>query len=399
MYTRNEENIESGNTVEKIMTGNTEGVEISKPMKTEENSNDKVSTQIGKQKLIVNSYYGVYNILSREKGFTLTGLGNAVKEKWVSAKSKKEYKIGVLLPHFEDTYWITIGYGIANYAKELGIKIKLYAVGGYIEIGDQKEQLRTLGEDSDVDGIILGSLDYTKFDSDIEKIADNGKPVVEISNDINAPKISAKSIVSYYEMGYKAGESVIKDASGRDIKIAFFPGPEGSGWAPDTFYGFKDAVSKLKKEKQKIDISEPFYGDTRPNVQRLRVISVLKKNNNYDYLVGCAPAVIEAEKFIAADKEKFKNIKIVSTYITSEVYDLIEKGTVLASPSDQAIQQCRIALDMIVKILNGEKPGIDFPFQSGPEIPIISQNNISQFKYEDLFGSKDYIPLVNHINE
>ena len=115
-------------------------------------------------------------------------------------------------------------------------------------------------------------------------------------------------------------------------------------------------------------------------------------------MVGCAPAVIEAEKFIATDKEKFKNIKIVSTYITSEVYDLIQKGTVLASPSDQTIQQCRIALDMIVRILNGEKPGMDFPFQSGPEIPIISKNNISQFKYEDLFGPKDYVPVLNHMN-
>lgn len=117
------------------------------------------------------------------------------------------------------------------------------------------------------------------------------------------------------------------------------------------------------------------------------------------YLVGCAPAAIELEKFITKNKEKFPKTKIVSTYITSEVYSLIQKGTVLSAPSDQTIQQCRIALDMIVKILNGEKAGIDFPFQSGPEIPVISQNNISQFKYEDLFGSKDYIPVLNHMDE
>ena len=41
-------------------------------------------------------------------------------------------------------------------------------------------------------------------------------------------------------------------------KIAFFLDLEGSGWAPDTFNGFKDAISKLKNENQKININDPF---------------------------------------------------------------------------------------------------------------------------------------------
>lgn len=56
------------------------------------------------------------------------GLGNPVRENWVSAKLKKEYRIGVLLPGFEDKYWITANYGIINYAKELGVKVKLYTI-------------------------------------------------------------------------------------------------------------------------------------------------------------------------------------------------------------------------------------------------------------------------------
>lgn len=398
-YIKNEKNREINNVVEIMMPDNVTKEDTLENVKTVETSSNEISTKLCKQKLMVNSYYGVYDTTKKEYGYTLVGLGKPIKENWVSVKPKKEYQISVLLPHFEDKYWITANYGIINYAKELGVKVKLYTVGGYIEFGNQKEQLQALAKDNKVDGIIFAALDSTKFDLDIANIVNSKKPVVELVNDINAPKISAKAIVSYYEMGYKAGEFVASDAAGKNIKIAFLPGPEGSWWAPDTFNGFKDAISKLKKENQKIDISDPFYGDTRPNVQLLRVVSVLEKNNDYDYLVGCAPAVIEAEKFIATDKEKFKNIKLVSTYISSEVYDLIQKGTVLASPSDQTIEQCRIALDMMVRILNGEKPGIDFPFQSGPEIPIISQSNISQFKYEDLFGNKDYIPVLNHMNE
>lgn len=396
IYIRDEENSKLTNTVEKTMADNSVIIDGTKRVQTVEISDDEILTQIGKQKLITISYY---DPLNREKGFALNESENAVKENWISTKPKKEYQIGVLLPHFEDKYWVTANYGIINYAKELGVKVKLYTVGGYIEFGNQKAQLQALAKDKNIDGIIFAALDNTKFDSDIANIVNSEKPVVELVNDINAPKISAKAIISYYEMGYKAGESLIEDAAGKDIKIAFFPGPEGSGWAPDTFNGFKEAISKLKKENQKIDISDPFYGDTRPSVQLLRVVSVLEEDNNYDYLVGCAPAVIEAEKFITKNKEKFPNTKIISTYITSEVYSLIQKGTVLSAPSDQTIKQCRIALDMIVKILNGEKPKVDFPFQSGPEIPVISQNNISQYKYEDLFGSRDYIPVLNHMDE
>ena len=398
-YIKMQENETDNRLVEKTMTDNVTNADTSKTVQSVDTSDNKISTKIGEQELIVNSYYGAYDISKKKRGFTQMGLGEPVKEKWISVKPKKEYQISVLLPHFEDSYWIAANYGIINYAKELGVKVKLYSVRGYIEVGNQKEQLQTLAKDNKVDGIIFAALDNTKLDSDVANSVNSGKPIVELVNDIIAPKISAKSLVSYYEMGYKAGEFVIKDAAEKDIKIAFFPGPEGSGWAPDTFNGFKDAISNLKKENQKIDISDPYYGDTRPNVQQLRVVSVLEKNNDYNYVVGCAPAVIQAEKFIAKDKEKFKNTKIVSTYITSEVYDLINKGTVLAAPSDQTVEQCRIALDMIVRILNGEKPGIDFPFQSGPEIPIISKNNISQFKYEDLFGTKDYIPVLNHMNE
>lgn len=393
-----EKNENLNNIVEKVMEDNVAG-DTSETIRTVEKSSDKISTQIGKQKLEVNSYYSIYDKVMKEKEHPLVDIGNHVKENWISVKPKKTYQISVLLPHFEDKYWIAANYGIINYAKELGVKIKLYSVGGYIELGNQKRQLQVLERDDKVDGIILASLDKTKFNSDVASIVNSGKPVVELVNDITATKISAKSMVSYYEMGYKAGEAVIEDAAGKNIKIAFFPGPEGSGWASDTFYGFKNAISNLKKENQKIDISNPYYGDTRPKVQLLHVVSVLKKNNDYDYVVGCAPAVIEAEKFIAKNKKEFKNTKIVSTYITGEVYDLIDKGNVLASPSDQTIVQCRIALDMIVRTLNGERPGVDFPFQSGPNIPVICKKNISQFKYEDLFGTRDYIPVLNHVSE
>ena len=71
------------------------------------------------------------------------------------------------------------------------------------------------------------------------------------------------------------------------------------------------------------------------------------------------------------------------------------KAGELASPSDQPIIQCRIALDMMVRILNGEEAGKDFPFRSGPVIPVISKDNIAGYDYENLFGEKDYVPKID----
>lgn len=52
-----------------------------------------------------------------------------------------------------------------------------------------------------------------------------------------------------------------------------------------------------------------------------------------------------------------------------------------------------MAVDMLVRTLNGEKPGRDFPFRSGPFIPMITPDNIVRYPYEGLFGPRDYEPV------
>jgi len=52
-----------------------------------------------------------------------------------------------------------------------------------------------------------------------------------------------------------------------------------------------------------------------------------------------------------------------------------------------------MAVDMTVRILNGETPGdkaSGFPFRSGPVIQVITQETIDQYSYERLFGPRDF---------
>ena len=347
--------------------------------------------------IIVNSYYGKYDANKKKAGFPSESLEGPVTEKWITPKPKRNYHIGVLFPHLKDSYWVAANYGIITHAKELGVKITLHTAGAYIKFGDQREQLRSLAKKTKADGIILASVDYTKMDRFVAEVTDSGVPVIELINDITAPAIKAKALVSFFEMGYKAGKYVVKDSGGKDIRVAFFPGPRKSGWAPETYEGFMSAVSEHKKAGQKITVLEPSYGDTRPDVQLMRLEHCLNKPENFDidYIVGCAVAAVEAVKYLNKNREKHPKARIVSTYITITVYEQINKGKIIASPSDQTIVQCIMALDMMVRLLNGEQPGKDFPFRSGPVIPVITKDNIGEYSYEYLFGEKDFAPVVH----
>jgi len=348
------------------------------------------------QEIPVDGYYGQYDAGRKAVGFPSKSLSSPRSETWIPVKPRKDYHIGVLLPHLKDSYWVAADYGIVTRSRMLGLHLTLYTAGAYINFGNQRAQLKHLMNVEKVDGIILASLDYQKMDPFVAEVTAAGIPVVALINDIRAAKISAKSMVSFYNMGYLAGKFVMVDAGRRNIKVAFFPGPLQSGWAPDTYQGFVCAINEMKADDQRVTILEPLYGDTRPEVQRLRLGTLNQvPNQGVDYIVGNAVAAVEAVTYLQENRQVHPQAKIVATYITPTVYEQIQKGMIQAAPSDQIISQCFIAVDMLVKLLNGQKPGVDFPFRASPHIPLITPRNIDLYAYEDLFGERGFVTVFN----
>ena len=346
------------------------------------------------QEIPINGYYGRYDAQQKTVGFPSRSFPAPRSETWRPAIPDKSYHIGVLLPHLKDSYWLAADYGIVTRMRELGLRLTLYTAGAYINFGNQRAQLKHLSEVDRVDGIILASLDYQKMDPFVAAVADAGIPVVGLINDIRAAKISAKSMVSFYDMGHLAGEFVCADAPAGDIRIAFFPGPTQSGWAPDTYAGFLAAIERLRTTGRRVTVLPPLYGDTRPDVQRMRLGTLNREDNRgIDYIVGNAVAAVEAVGYLEAHRGLHPKAKIVATYLTPTVYTQIEKGLIQAAPSDQTVSQCRIAVDMVVKLLNGQRAGVDFPFRAAPHIPLITSRNIARFPYEDLFGERGFTPV------
>lgn len=346
----------------------------------------------------VNSYYGTYDAALKTSSSPSKSLKGPVLEKWQTPTPQKSHHIGVLFPHIKDSYYNTANYAIISHARRLGLKVTLYTAGGYTNFGNQRMQLQHLANIVQVDGILLASVDYKKMDPFVEEVSRAGIPVVALINDIHAPAVRAKIFAPFFDIGYKLGKYVLKDSGSQDLKVAIFPGPENSEWALGTYQGFTAALSELQPKGEKLTLINPLYGDTRPDVQRLRLDTLSQpENHNIDYIIGNAVAAVEAVKYLEEHTDIHPKAKILSTYVTLTVYEQIKKGLIKAAPSDQTISLCKIALDMMVRILEGEEPGKDLPFLTYPTVPLITTENIDRFSYESLFGEKDFTPVFNKL--
>ena len=342
------------------------------------------------QEISVSSYYGKYDVTRKKPGQHCLSLRGPKMEQWTTpAKPNKRYQVGVSFPHLKDVYWLAVDYGIVNEARKLGVGITLVEAGGYDNLAKQQEQVRGLVKDG-IDGLILGSISYTKNNELVEEVVKQGIPVIEVINDIEAGAISAKALVSFYDMGFFAGEYVAgrAEADGKKlVKVAFLPGPKGSGWADETLLGFRAATEFFDGEMQVLGVK---WGDTGAAAQSTLIKQALKEYPDIDYLVGNAVAAAEAPKLL---KEAGSKACVVGTYITPPVYEGIQNGSIAAAPADRAADQARIAVGMVVRLLGGEKPGDDFPFRAGPLIPVITQKNIKDYPYEQLFGPRTFKPV------
>lgn len=357
-------------------------------------------TRANPDRIQVNSYYGQYDIDGKLSGLPAPSLRGPVAEHWqVANKANKPYRIGVIFPHLKDPYWLAINYGIAYQAQKLGVSLDLKHPGGFRYLGKQVRQMEELLEGGRHQGLIIGPVQFKK--SKMEKMflrfQQAGIPIVSVGADSYTPSINGKVLVPYQDAGYQAGQFMVQHSAKRTIKVAVMPGPKGSGWAPDSLVGFKLALKELGAT-ERVALLPTLWGDTGDKAQRHQVKVLLKTHHNIHYIVGNALAINAAltpgPDGSPAPLEEFKarhpNLQLISTYITPRVYDLIRQGKVLASPSDLMKDQGVIAMDMMVKILNGQKPGVHMPFRTGPRIPIIHQHNIQQWDYERLFGPRDF---------
>jgi protein TorT len=328
--------------------------------------------------IAVDAFYGTYDAKTKEIGFPARSLRGPVREEWRwGARPNRRYRIGVLFPNREqnDIYWKAVRLGVEREAALSGVDVELLVTDDYTRLDQHQQQFETLVR-AGVDAVVLGAIHYRAMDTLVERATSGAYgrriPVVAVINDIHAPAISGKVLVSFFDMGRIAGRYVFdqaRSARAAELTIAFFPGPINSGWAPDSLRGF---LSVIRDYPGELRVITPLWGSPDARTQSQLVESVLENNASVDYIVGNAVAASAATGILRATGRQ-NEVRIVSTYYNEALEEEIRRGTIEAAPWDQTDALGRIAVGMAIRILNGERAGTDLPFQIGPSILVRSR--------------------------
>jgi periplasmic protein TorT len=301
-------------------------------------------------------------------------------------KADKKWNICVSFPHMKDAYWLAVDYGVAEEAKDLGVAMHLVEAGGYTNLSKQISQIEDCVSQG-AQAVDIGAISYDGLNETVKRLHEKHIPVIDVINGMSSKDISAKSLVSFETMGYKAGEYIAKlhPKGSAETEVAWFPGPPGAGWVEAGNKGFNDAT-----KDSALKIVATKYGDTGKEVQLKLVEDVLQANPNIKYIAGTSPTT-EAAVQLLRERNLSDKIRVIAYYFTPGVYENIKAGRVMAAPTDSAVIQGRVSIDQAVRILEG-KPYLK---HVGPKIYVIDKSNINTFDYASSLAPADWKPIFN----
>ncbi|NRA99830.1 MAG: TMAO reductase system periplasmic protein TorT [Rhodobacteraceae bacterium] len=320
--------------------------------------------------------------------FSADGEVKAVTYEALSS-AEKAWNICVSFPHMKDAYWLGVDYGVVQEAKRLGVNLNIVEAGGYTELNRQISQIEDCVA-AGAQAVVLGAISYEGLNNLISELKSEGIPVVDTINGVSSPDIAAKSLVSFYTMGYETGRYLAEKhpAGSEPVKVGWFPGPAGAGWVEAANSGFLAAV-----EGSAVTVLEPRYGDTGKETQLKLVEDVLQANPNVRYLAGTA-VTAEAAQGLIRERGLQGKVDLLAFYMTPGVYTGIERGFILAAPADSMVVQGRIAVDQAVRILEGK----DYIKHVGPKIFVVDPENIGDVERTNILPLEGFSPVFSVSN-
>lgn len=300
----------------------------------------------------------------------------------------KPWRICVIYPHLKDAYWLSVNYGMVEEANRLGVSFDLYEAGGYPNLTRQIEQVEACGK-RQMDAMILGPVSYDGLTPAVVEIA-RQMPVIDAVNDMNDTGITAKSSVSWHEMGAAAGRAIaMRHPKGSaPVRLAWFPGPKGAGWVQFVERGFMEALAESSAQ-----IVATRFGDTGLEQQVLLVEDVLDTVPDVDYLVGSGPMAEAAVSLLRA-RGLTQRIGVVSTYVSHGVYRGIKRNRILAAPTDFAVLQGRLAVELAVRAIEGRLT----IRHAGPKITTLTPENIDAVGTHESLAPASFVPVFKVSN-
>ncbi len=298
----------------------------------------------------------------------------------------KKWRICVFFPHLKDAYWLGVNFGIAAEAKRLGIEMDLYEAGGYEHLARQIEQIRQC-MNKKPDGLIVAAISATGLNEVVAEARTKSLPVVDLVNGMSSDQISARSAVSFRDMGLKTGQHLVNSAAklDREVGVAWFPGPKEAAWVTAGDDGFRAAL-----QGSSVKIVTTRFGDTGLQRQESLITEALATIKGIDFIVGTA-VTAEAAINVLRKQKLTDKIKVMAYYYSPGVHRGIERGTIVGAPTDQQAIQGRIAIDQVARILEG-KPHLR---HVGPKIKIVDETSIKNFDSTTSLAPVGFRPIMS----
>jgi len=308
-------------------------------------------------------------------------------------RAEKKWRIQVFIPHLKDAYWLGVNYGLIDQARTMGVGLTIHQAGGYGQLEVQRNQISGLlkKKGPKPDGVIICSISQDGLNDLVEKLMDQGIPVLDLINGNSSPRLAARVAVSYHDTGYAAGAYLLKyqQKLGKPLSVGWFPGPDGAGWAAAGDVGFREALAGSA-----IRILASRKGDTGSAAQKQLVTSALKNfPGQLDIIVG---TTVTAEVSIGILRKMGlkKKIGVLAYYYSPGVHRGIRRGDIMAAPSDHQVLQARLAIDTLVRII--EKKTYDKHI--APRVTVVDRSNIRKWDSSTTLAPRGFRPVFS-INE
>ena len=312
--------------------------------------------------------------------------------------AKRTYDLGYSFPHLMDPYWISVLYGVIDEARLCGVDVTAFTAGGYGEITRQISQVESLVE-MKVDAILASVVSYEALNPVLEEAVAGGIPVILLINDNSMDSPAGKSCCMYYYNGERSADIVIEHAkerldAGEAVTAGFFPGPGGLAWSTSTWLGFQARVEELELKEQ-INVLDVKWGLSEKAVQLSLIEPFLSAYPEVDYIIGntvfADAAILPVEAIGRTGKTH-----IVSTYMAQPVYIGLKEGNIIGAPQEWQQFTGRLAVQMAIRVLHGEEPGVDFPFQWVPKLTMLTPENVVDYPWELQFEPEGWEPVFTY---
>lgn len=298
-------------------------------------------------------------------------------------KASKAWNLCVLLPHLQDSYWLSVNYGMVEEAKRMGVKLTIFQAGGYSNLPKQIAQYDDCLA-AGADAILIGAISEAGLAA---KIGEGmGKKVVNVAvaNPILETPITARVTPDFYQKGFQTGE-YIKTVLGDKGGVAVgFPGPQGSGWAETYMSGFRDSVSKGN-----VKLAAEMFGEASVPAQLRLVEDALQTHSDLTVIWGGAPAA-EAAIGAVADAGR-DDVTIMGSYENQTMLAATSEGKVLGFATEYPVIMGRMGVDLAVRALEGKEHETILLVKPG----LVTKDNVASYDKTQIFAPEGFQPIFS----